>query len=439
MSGNALALWVLGGMLALLALRVPIAIAMLAAGLGGYATLQGWDALFAHLKSAPFGRFANYDLSVVPLFLLMGNLASRGGLSAALFRAANAFIGHFRGGIAMAAVGACAAFGAICGSSLATAATMGQVALPELRRYRYDPGLAAGTLAAGGTLGILIPPSIVLAIYAILAEQNIAVLFTAALIPGLLAAAGYLATIAVVVRLKPGSGPAGPRHSAREQLAALAQVWPIAAIFAVMLGGMYLGWFNATEGAAMGTTATLVLAVVRGLRLRGLVDAMLATAQSTGMIFLILLGADLLNAFLALSQLPANLATAVQGAGLPPLAVLLAVIAVYVVLGCVMDSLSMILLTIPIFFPMIMGLDLWGLAPTEKAVWFGVLALMVVEIGLITPPVGMNVYIITGIARDIPMATAFRGVAPFLVSDACRVLLLVFFPALSLWLVRLMQ
>lgn len=439
MSGNALALWVLGGMLALLALRVPIAIAMLAAGLGGYATLQGWDPLLAHLKSAPFGRFANYDLSVVPLFLLMGNLASRGGLSAALFHAANAFIGHFRGGIAMAAVGACAAFGAICGSSLATAATMGQVALPELRRYRYDPGLAAGTLAAGGTLGILIPPSIVLAIYAILAEQNIAVLFTAALIPGLLAAAGYLATIAVVVRLKPGSGPAGPRHSGRERLAALGQVWPIAVIFAVMLGGMYLGWFNATEGAAMGTTATLVLAVARGLGLRALADAMLATAQSTGMIFLILLGADLLNAFLALSQLPANLAAAVQGAGLPPLAVLLAVIAVYVVLGCVMDSLSMILLTIPIFFPMIMGLDLWGLAPTEKAVWFGVLALMVVEIGLITPPVGMNVYIITGIARDIPMATAFRGVAPFLVSDACRVLLLVFFPALSLWLVRLMQ
>ncbi|MFN8895683.1 MAG: TRAP transporter large permease subunit, partial [Betaproteobacteria bacterium] len=261
----------------------------------------------------------------------------------------------------------------------------------------------------------------------------------AAFHPGRRAAAGYPPPSAGVGRLTPGRGRAGPRHSGQERLAALGQVWPIAAIFAVMLGGMYLGWFNATEGAAIGTAATLVLAVARGLGLRALADAMLSTAQSTGMIFLILLGADLLNAFLALSQLPANLAAAVQGAGLPPLAVLLAVIAVYVVLGCVMDSLSMILLTIPIFFPMIMGLDLWGLAPTEKAVWFGVLALMVVEIGLITPPVGMNVYIITGIARDIPMATAFRGVAPFLVSDACRVLLLVFFPALSLWLVRLMQ
>ncbi len=425
-------------MLGLLALRVPIAVAMALAGIGGYAAIAGWAPLLNHLKSAPFGRYSNYDLSVVPMFLLMGNLASHGGLSAALFGATRAFIGHLRGGIAMAAVGACAAFGAICGSSLATAATMGQVALPELRKANYDPGLAAGALAAGGTLGILIPPSIVLAIYAILTEQNIAKLFTAAFVPGLIATVGYMVVIAVVVRLRPDAGPAGPRSSGVEKLRALWNVWPIVVIFVVMLGGMYGGVFSATEGAAIGTAATLVLALFKGMRWRGLKDSLVGTARATGMIFLILLGADILNAFLALSQLPVELSTWVQNSGWPPLVVLAAVIVLYVVLGCVMDSLSMILLTVPIFFPMIMGLDFWGLAGPDKAIWFGILALMVVEIGLITPPVGMNVYIITAIARDIPMGRAFRGVAPFLVSDAVRVLLLVLFPSLSLWLVRLM-
>jgi tripartite ATP-independent transporter DctM subunit len=439
MSGVGIALLFLALMLVLMGLRVPIAIAMLLTGMVGYAAIAGWSPLLNHLKSAAFARYSNYDLSVVPMFLLMGNLASRGGLSAALFNAANAFIGHFRGGIAMAAVGACAGFGAICGSSLATAATMGQVALPELRKHRYDPALATGALAAGGTLGILIPPSVVLAVYAILTEQNIAKLFTAAFVPGLIATVGYMIAIAVVVRLKPGSGPAGPVHAWSERWRALLSIWPVVAIFVVMLGGMYGGYFSATEGAAVGTAATFVLAVARGMRLKGLLGCFDATARATGMIFLILLGADVLNSFLALSQMPAELAGWVQTSGLPPLSVMFAIILIYVFLGCVMDSLSMILLTIPIFFPMIMGLDFWGLEQTEKAIWFGILALMVVEIGLITPPVGMNVYIISSLAKDVPMRTAFRGVVPFLVSDAVRVLLLIFFPALSLWLVRSMN
>ncbi len=438
MTGIEIALAFLALMVALMAVRVPIAIAMLVAGIAGYVTLAGWSPLLNHFKSAAFARYSNYDLSVVPMFLLMGNLASRGGLSAALFHAANACIGHFRGGIAMASVGACAGFGAICGSSLATAATMGQVALPELRRHRYDPALATGALAAGGTLGILIPPSIVLAVYAILTEQNIAKLFTAAFVPGVIAILGYMLAIAVVVRIKPGSGPAGPRQTWAERLRTLVTVWPVVAIFIVMLGGMYGGFFSATEGAAVGTAATFVLAIVRGMRVSGLLECFDATARATGMIFLILFGADVLNAFLALSQMPVELANWVQGMGLPPLAVLCAIILVYVFLGCVMDSLSMILLTVPIFFPLVMGLDFWGLEATEKAIWFGILALMVVEIGLITPPVGMNVYIISNVAKDISMRTAFRGVLPFLVSDAIRVLLLVFFPALSLWLVRTM-
>lgn len=439
MSGVGIALVFLALMLVLMGLRVPIAIAMLLTGIAGYVTIAGWSPLLNHLKSAAFARYSNYDLSVVPMFLLMGNLASRGGLSAALFNAANAFIGHFRGGIAMASVGACAGFAAICGSSLATAATMGQVALPELRKHKYDPALATGALAAGGTLGILIPPSVVLAVYAILTEQNIAKLFTAAFVPGLIATVGYMVAIAVVVRLKPGSGPAGPLHPWRERWRTLMGIWPVVAIFIVMLGGMYGGYFSATEGAAIGTAATFVLAIARGMRLKGLLECFDATARATGMIFLILLGADLLNSFLALSQMPTELAGWVQTSGLPPLSVMFAIILIYVFLGCVMDSLSMILLTIPIFFPMVMGLDFWGLEQTEKAIWFGILALMVVEIGLITPPVGMNVYIISSLAKDVPMRTAFRGVVPFLVSDAVRVLLLIFFPVLSLWLVRSMN
>jgi C4-dicarboxylate transporter, DctM subunit len=439
MSSIAIAALFLGALLVLMALRVPIGIAMLLAGAAGYATLAGGDPLLNHLKSQAYGRYSNYDLSVVPMFLLMGNLATRSGLSAALFGAANSLIGHFRGGIAMAAVAACAAFGAICGSSLATAATMGQIALPELRKFNYAPALATGALAAGGTLGILIPPSVVLAIYAILTEQNIAKLFTAAFIPGIIATLGYMIVIAIYVRVKPGSGPAGPHRRWGERAQALVATLPILLVFAVMLGGMYGGWFSATEGAAIGTAAVAVLAIAKGLRAPGLLQCIYSTATATGMIFLILLGADLLNAFLALSQLPVELANWVKQSGLPPLAVLAAIIVLYVFLGCIMDSLSMILLTIPIFFPIVMGLDFWGLGETEKAIWFGILALMVVEIGLITPPVGMNVYIISSMAKDVPMSTVFRGVMPFLASDIVRVVLLALFPVLSLWLVRLMQ
>ncbi|MCC4117660.1 TRAP transporter large permease [Aromatoleum toluclasticum] len=425
--------------LTLLALRFHIGMAMLVGGSIGYIAVSGLDPLLSYFKNLAYGRFSVYDLSVVPLFLMMGNIASHGGLSRRLFEATNAFIGHWRGGVAMSAIGACAGFGAICGSSLATAATMGKVALPELRRHNYSPALATGALAAGGTLGILIPPSVVLVIYAILAEQNVAAMFMAALIPGLIAMFGYMTVVAIVARVVPGAGPAAPRLAWSARMTALRRVWPIVTVFVVMIGGIYGGIFTPTEGAAVGTLATTALAFAsREMNLRAFVSAVLSATESTAMIFLILLGADVLNAFLAMSQMPQALAEWVLGSGLSPMLVLAGIIVVYVVLGCVMDSLSMILLTIPIFLPIVMGLDYWGLEHTDKAIWFGILALMVVEIGLITPPVGMNVFIINSLAKDIPMRETFRGVLPFLASDGLRIVLLALFPGLSLWLVHLL-
>lgn len=424
------------GMLVLMALRVPIAITMFVPGAIGYAFLASPDALLNHLKGSAYARLSVYDLSVIPLFLLMGQFATQGGLSKALFGLCNALIGHFRGGMAMASVLACAAFGSICGSSVATAATVTQVALPEMRRHGYSGRLATATLAAGGTLGILIPPSVVLVVYGILAEQNIAKLFAAAFIPGFIAAGLYCLAIFVYVRLYPGHGPASARHSVTERLTMLQEVWPVAAIFLVMFGGIYGGLFTPTEGAAVGAAATLITGIAkRELGIEGVTQSFLGAAETTGMIFMIFLGADLLNSALALSQMPAKLAEGVAASGLPPVAVIFGILVFYVILGAVMDELSMILLTIPILFPAVMALELFGLDPTSKAIWFGILVLCVVEVGLIAPPVGLNVYVVNSFARDVPMAETYRGVMPFLAADAVRVALLIAFPSISLWLV----
>ncbi len=440
MSGLGVGLTMFGGMLVLMALRVPIAISMFVPGAIGYSVLASDVALLNQLKGMAYARYSVYDLSVIPLFLLMGEFATKGGLSRALFRCGNALLGHFRGGMAMAAIVACAAFGAVCGSSVATAATMGQVALPEMRRYNYSGRLATATLAAGGTLGILIPPSVVLVVYAILTEQNIAKLFAAAFIPGFIAAAGYVTAIAIYVRLFPGHGPAQPRHSRAELMASFVDVWPVAAIFFVVFGGIYGGIFTPTEGAAVGAACTFLTALAKGeLDGDGIARCCYGTAQTTGMIFMIFLGADMLNSALALSQMPTQLAEVVSSLGWPPLLVVTGILLFYVLLGCVMDELSMIILTIPVLFPSVMALDLWGLNPTDKAIWFGILVLCVVEFGLIAPPVGLNVYVINSLARDVPMAETYRGVMPFLISDVLRVTLLMLFPMLSLWLVHLIS
>ncbi|AWI81458.1 C4-dicarboxylate ABC transporter permease [Parazoarcus communis] len=439
MTGTSIGLIMGVAMMTMLALRVQIGVAMFLTGAAGYTWVSGWDPLIAYLKNAPYGRFSLYDLSVVPLFLLMGQFATHGGLSRALFKAGNAFIGHWRGGMAMAGVASCAGFGAICGSSLATAATMSHVVLPELKRHQYKPSLAAGSLAAGGTLGILIPPSVPLVIYAILAEQNIAKLFLAAFVPGVLAAMGYMLVIAIVTRVDPAAGgPGTQKHSWSERLVTLMETWPVLLIFLVVIGGIYGGVFTPTEAASVGVLATGIAAWRSGgLKGPGFLECLYGTAKGTGMMFLILLGADMLNSFMAVSQMPQEAAAWVQEMGFGPFTVMLAIIVIYMLLGCVMDSLSMILLTVPIFLPIVLGMDYWGLGMEEKAIWFGMVALVVMEIGLITPPVGMNVYIINGVAKDIPMATIFRGVMPFLASDIVRIFLLVFFPSISLVALRI--
>jgi C4-dicarboxylate transporter, DctM subunit len=340
--------------------------------------------------------------------------------------------------MAMAGVTACAGFGAICGSSLATAATMGQVALPEMRSHGFSGRFATAAIAAGGTLGILIPPSVPLVIYAILTEQNIAKLFLAAFIPGIIAAIGYMVVISIVARVSPSDAPAGDRHTWGERVQALLATWPVLLIFLVVIGGIYGGIFTPTEAAAIGTVATAFVAWKSGgLKGRGFLECMYGTAAATGMIFLILLGADVLNVFLAMSQMSAELAKWVIGLNLPPVLVIFLIIFIYLVLGCIMDSLSMILLTIPIFFPIVMGMDVWGLAPEPKAIWFGIIVLMVVEIGLITPPVGMNVFIINSMAKDTPMKDTFKMVMPFLASDLVRITAIVFFPSIVLFVFRL--
>ncbi len=428
---------IFGAMLALMALRVPIAAAMFVAGAGGYLAQAGWGPLAAFLNNEAFARLANYDLSVIPLFLLMGQLATRGGLSRALFEFASAVMARFRGGLAMAAVLACAAFGAICGSSVATAATLTSVALPEMRRHGYSDRLATGTLAAGGTLGILIPPSVPLVIYAILTEQNLAKLFAAAVVPGLLATVGYLVAIALVVRWRPGMAPPATRdHADRPALTPLLRgVLPVAAIFVLVFGGIYGGIFTPTEGAAIGAAATGVAALLRGeLSWAGLRDAFLETATPCAMIFLIFIGADLMNAALALTQVPARLAATVGAWDLPPLAVVAAILLFYVLLGSVMDELSMMLLTLPIFFPLVMSLD-FGMPAESVAIWFGILVLMTVSFGLLAPPVGLNVHVVSGMSGGTPIAESYRGVMPFLAADTLRLLLLLAVPGLSLWLV----
>ncbi|MGH8688989.1 MAG: TRAP transporter large permease [Burkholderiales bacterium] len=437
--GLLLGLLGLVALVALIAIRIPIAYSMIVVGAVGMMVLGDSRILLAQLKNLAYSQFSLYDLSVLPMFVLMGNISTQAGLSRDLFRAANAWLGWMRGGVAMAAIAACAGFGAVCGSSLATASTMGQVALPELRRYRYSPTLATGTLAAGGVLGILIPPSVVLVVYAIVVEASIVQMFIAAFVPGLIAVVFFLVTIAIYVRLRPDEGPPGDRVPRREFIEATLRVGPVAGIFGMVIGGIYFGLFNPTPAAAIGVFLVTVFGLLRGtIRWAGMKAALLDTAKTTGMIYLILLGAQILNIFMARGGVPQAAADMMLHSGLSPLVILILLLVALIVLGCLMDSLSMILLTIPFFWPVISGLD-FGMSQDQLKIWFGILALIVVELGLITPPVGMNVFVINALAKDVPMSRTFAGVMPFFFAELIRVALIVAFPALSLWLPKLLQ
>jgi tripartite ATP-independent transporter DctM subunit len=434
MSPVALALMIFGLMLLLMVVRVPIAGAMFTAGAVGFVVQSGFSPFINFLNSLAFARLANYDLSVIPLFILMGHFATQGGISKALFKFAAAVMGRFKGGLAMSAVLACAAFGAICGSSVATAATITGVALPEMKRHGYSGRLSTGTLAAGGTLGILIPPSVPLVIYAILTEQNIAKLFAAAMVPGILAMLGYMIAIAIYVRVVPGHAP-DQEEVERLTFDSLKGILPIATIFIVVFGGIYAGLFTPTEGAAVGAASTFLAALVKGeLTRKSFVECFYLTALSSAMIFMIFMGADVMNAALARTQVPNQLAELVVSWNLAPLMVVSGILLLYVLLGAVMDELSMLLLTIPIFFPIIMKLN-FGMTPEYTAIWFGIMVLMTVGFGMLAPPVGLNVYVVNGMAKDVPLSESYKGIMPFLISDTLRTLLLLFFPGITLFLV----
>jgi tripartite ATP-independent transporter DctM subunit len=418
---------------ALVMLRVPVAVAMGLVGTLGYALVDSPTAALNRLGNTPFELAEGYSLSVVPLFLLMGAVASRAGLSRDLFRAATGLFAGRRGTEAMAAVGACAGFGAICGSSLATAATMSRIAIPEMRRLGYDERLAAGAVASGGTLGILIPPSVILIVYAVIAQESVAQLFAAGLVPGLVLTVLHVLVIWTLVRLRPALAPAAAAKRAwRERLADIVAIWQMLLLFGVSIGGIYAGFFSPTEAAAVGCLGAMLLGLVtRRVGLAEIAESLTETVRTTAMLFFIVIMAFVYAYFLVLTRLPESLVDLVTSLGLSPLAIMLLLILFYLVLGCFLDSLGMILLTVPVFLPLVIGL---GYDP----VWFGILVVLVVEIGLITPPVGMNLFVIRAQQSDIALGTLYRGVLPFLSAGVIMIVLLLAFPDLALWLPRVL-
>jgi C4-dicarboxylate transporter DctM subunit len=428
----------LTGLLAMMLLslvRIPIALSMGIVGIVGYAYMRDWNwaPAFATVQTKIYETGRNYTLSVVPLFILMGNFVTRAGLSRELFRCAYAFIGHLRGGLAMATILACAGFGAICGSSIATAATMAKVAYPSMKKFGYSDALATGSIASGGTLGILIPPSTIMVIYGVFTETNIGKLFAAGVLPGILAATLLCIAVGYVTWRDPKAGPPGERSSWKERWTAFRGIWMVAALFFFVMGGIYGGFFTATEGAGMGAFGAMVIALWRReLSWTGLYHALVESARTTSMLFLILIGALMFAEFVNITTMPNDLKDFVNRFEISPIAVVAAICIIYVLLGTAMEELSMILLTLPVFFPLVVHL---GFDP----VWFGVLTVVVVEIGLISPPVGMNLFVLKTLIPQVSTGTVFRGVMPFMVADCVRLAILIAFPMISLWLPGMMR
>ncbi len=416
------------GLFIMLFFSVPIGFAMAIAGLAGMAAIIGiWPAL-SLFGTTVYENMATYSLSIVPLFVLMGSVASRSGLSRELYAAFNAWVGAFRGGLALATIGACGAFAAICGSSVATAATMSQVALPEMRKYQYAESLATGSVAAGGIIGILIPPSVVLVLYGVLTETSIGDLFIAGFVPGVLTILGFMLVISIVTAFAPEIGPAGKKSTAAEKLSALGKTWAILLLFILVIGGIYFGVFTPTEAAGIGAVGAFVISAVRRrLTLASASDALMETVQTTAMIFTILIGALTLNNLMVFSGIAGALSEFVGTLAMPAWGVMAVILLIYLVMGCFLDALAMILLTVPIFFPIVISL---GYDP----VWFGVIVVMVVELGLITPPIGMNVFVIKGVAPDVNLSAIYRGVLPFVLMQILLIVAVFVFPTIATWL-----
>jgi tripartite ATP-independent transporter DctM subunit len=413
-------------------LRVPIGVAVGAVGFGGLVLVRGW-APAVSLASNEILEVATYSLSVMPLFVLMGNFVTRGGLSRDLYQAAYTFLGHRRGGLATSTIVASAGFGAVCGSSIATAATMSKVALPQMRRLGYKDSLAAASVAAGGTLGILIPPSTIMVIYGLMTETSIGALFAAGVMPGLMATFFYLGAVAWSVWRDPQAGPRATKSSWAQRVQALQQVWTVLLLFVIVMGGLYSGYFTATEGAGVGAAGGFLVAWIRGtLTLRVLREILIESAKTSAMLFTILIGAQIFSGFVNFTSMPTDLKEFVMGLGLSPVGVIVAICAVYIVLGCIMEAMSMILLTVPIFFPLVTAL---GFDP----IWFGILLVCVIEIGLIHPPLGMNVFVIRASVPDINANQIWKGLLPFISADLFRIAVLIAFPSISLFLPQLLR
>ena len=420
-------------MLVLMFLRVPIAWAMGIVGFAGLGLLRSWDMSIASLATVVYETGFSYQFSVLPLFILMGNFVTRAGMSEELFRAAHSFIGRFRGGLAMSTIVGCAGFGAICGSSIATAATFARVAYPSMRKYGYSPALATGAIAAGGTLGILIPPSTIMVIYGLMTGTSIGKLFAAGIIPGALATLLLCAAVKYTVWRDPSAGPPGARTNWSEKFQALRDIWAVVLLFVIVMGGIYGGVFTATEGASIGAFGGFVIALARGrLNRKVLVEILSESATTTAMLFTIIVGALVFANFVNYTSMPNDLKSFVERFNLHPMWVMAAICVIYVILGTAMEELSMILLTVPVFFPLVVHL---GFDP----VWFGIIIVVVVEIGLISPPVGMNIFVLKTLLPEVPTGTVFKGVMPFLWADVVRLALLVIFPAISLYLPNLLM
>ncbi len=419
-------------LLILLLLRMQIGIAMGLVGFLGFAYIAGWEPAFGILRTVPYSTFANNDMSVIPLFILMGSFAFAAGMSEDLYRSVRTLFGSLRGGLAIATVAACACFAAISGSSLATAATLAKVAMPEMDKYKYDTALATGSIAAGGCIGILIPPSVILIIYGIITEQSIGKLFMAGFIPGILEAVFYIVTIMILCKRNPLLGPPGPSTTVSEKFFSFLKTWQVIVLFLIVIGGLYSGIFTPTEAAGVGAFGAFLFTIFRGkMSWLNLKTSLTSTASTTGMLFMIVLGAMILGYFFSVTRLPFELASMVSALPVNRYVVLAMILVTLLVLGCLMDSMAIVLLTVPVFYPLILQLNF-------EPIWFGILVVRVTEMGLITPPVGLNVFVIQGITQ-VPMHTIFRGVYPFLIADVCEIILLIAIPQITMFLPNLMS